>query len=101
MSEPVLPEGEDARTPEDDALDAKLQEAERKKQELQQAGWQWRVEPDGTRFLAHPADPEINVWFHPYTGEQLLSPRLVQRLKEDIERERQGSPGVDPDPPTA
>ncbi len=84
MKEQDLPESEEALTPEEEAVDAKLQEAERQKRELKQAGWQWRETGDGTRLFAHPADPDINVWFHPYTGEQLLSPKLVQRLKDDI-----------------
>ncbi|MCK6486429.1 MAG: hypothetical protein HUU22_11030 [Phycisphaerae bacterium] len=97
MNEQDLPEGEEALTPEEEAVDAKLQEAERQKRELEQAGWQWR-ETDGTRLLAHPANPDINVWFDPYTGEQLLSPKLVQRLKEDADRERQATAGQEWNP---
>jgi hypothetical protein len=29
-------------------------------------------------------DPEINIWYNPYSGEQLLSPKLIERLKKTI-----------------
>lgn len=39
MNEQDLPETEQALTPEQEAVDAKLREAERQKRELEQAGW--------------------------------------------------------------
>ncbi len=31
--------------------------------------------------LVHPDDKEINLWRHPYSGELLFSPKLVERIK--------------------
>lgn len=65
------------------ALEKRLQEAEKQKRELEDQGWVWRG--DGLdKVLSHPGDPDLNIWFHPYSGEQLLSPRLVERLKEQV-----------------
>jgi len=50
-----------------------LREAEEQIRELQQSGWVWRYD-GSTKLLAHPDDPDVNIWFHPYSGEQLLSP---------------------------
>lgn len=64
------------------ALEQKLQDAEAQKRELIKNGWKWHSH-DGTEVLAHPDDPEVNIWFHPYSGEQLLSPKLVEWLKNN------------------
>lgn len=62
-------------------LARRLKEAEEQKRELEARGWIWRG--DGMdKVLSLPGDPEVNIWFHPYSGEQLLSPKLVERLRE-------------------
>lgn len=66
------------------ALEKKLAEAEDHKSELISSGWRWR-DLDGTQVLAHPDDPDANIWFHPYTGEQLYSPGLVELLKKNLQ----------------
>ena len=65
------------------ALEQKLEEAENQKRDLIASGWKWH-DHEGTRLLVHPDDPDVNVWFHPYTGEQLLSPKLVELLVESV-----------------
>ena len=45
--------------------------------ELLDVGWHRR--DDG--MVVHPADEDVNVWRHPYTGQVLLSPKLVELLK--------------------
>jgi hypothetical protein len=45
-------------------------------QELTDLGWH----PEEDR-MVHPSDPEINIWRNPYSGEVLLSPRLVEHIK--------------------
>ena len=68
-----------------------MRDAENEKQELEARGWVWRG-AGIDKVLGHPDDPELHIWFDPYTGEQLLSPKLVQRLKDDFQRDRgQGS----------
>lgn len=65
------------------ALRQRLTESEEHKRDLEARGWVWRG--DGVdRVLSLPNDPDVNIWFHPYTGEQLLSPKLVEKLKQDI-----------------
>jgi hypothetical protein len=78
-------DGDDDATSDDIDLDAKLREAEQTRRELEQCGWVWRGEKDIDKLLCHPDDPEVNVWFHPYSGEQLFSPKLVERLKREAQ----------------
>jgi hypothetical protein len=69
--------------PEDAELDKRLAAAEEERRELERCGLVWRDDPLG-RCPCHPDDPEINTWFDPYTGEQFLSPKLVEQLKRRI-----------------
>ncbi|HEY4310889.1 MAG TPA: hypothetical protein VGN12_15670 [Pirellulales bacterium] len=94
MTQGELDGNRDNESDEDSDLDSKLQAAEQAKKELEQVGWVWRDEND-TKFLCNPSDPDIRIWFHPYSGEQLLSPKLVERLKQDADRERQTDAPVD------
>lgn len=78
-------------TPEEIEADEKrLAEIEAQCQALQQQGWRWSEEDRIKRVLMHPDDPGLNIWYHPYSSEALLSPKLVERLREMDERERQG-----------
>lgn len=86
ISEPHRPFNDDSPpTDEDIELDAKLRESERTRRQLEAQGWVWR--PDGDkeigRLLCHPDDPQINLWFHPYSGDVRISSKLMQRLDDD------------------
>jgi hypothetical protein len=58
----------------------------RETQQLLANGWVWQGEGI-ERQLVLPDDPEVSIWFDPYSGEQLLSPKLVARIQADHERE--------------
>jgi hypothetical protein len=77
---------EDAVAPSDEdlAFETRLREAEAHLRTLEEQGWSWRGDDRITRILCHPEDPEINIWYNPYSGEQLLSPKLIERLKKTI-----------------
>lgn len=83
-------------TPEDIQADEKmLAEMEAEIQGLQQLGWHWSEDDQIHRQLVHPEDPEVSIWYDPYTGEKLLSPKLAERLREIVQRERAaGGPEV-------
>ena len=72
-----------------DQLNAKVSEAEQSRQALEQSGWVWRGDTANDKLLCHPDDPEINIWFNPYSGEQLLSPKLVEHLKRQAQNDSQ------------
>jgi predicted RNA binding protein YcfA (HicA-like mRNA interferase family) len=76
-------EGAFALSDEDLAFETRLRDAEESVRTLEQQGWVWRGDDGTTRILCHPDDPEITVWHNPYTGEQLFSPKLIERLKND------------------
>ena len=68
-------------------------EEERKAAEVQkmirdhvEAGWTW---DSSKNMLTHPDDGDINMWIHLYSHEVLYSPKLVELLKQQVERERQ------------
>jgi hypothetical protein len=83
MDDEILPE--DAAEIEDEA--ESLRKAQRQIQELEQRGWIWRG--DGIdKVLSLHDDPDVNIWFNPYSGEQLLSPKLVERLEQQIRDEK-------------
>src|SRR5690348_1873894 len=76
-------------TPEEiEAGEKILAQMEAEIQDLQQRGWRWSEGDRIRRHLMHPDDPEVKIWYDPYTGEKLLSPKLVERLSEIIQRER-------------
>ncbi len=79
-------------TAEDLAFEAKLRETEQHIRDLEQNGWTWHDDDRIKRVLCHPDDPEIHIWFNPYSGEQLLSPKLVERLKQTVHEERKDLP---------
>lgn len=79
--------------PEDESLAAERVESERKIQSAQAhlreweiAGWQWKPEGGSSieRSLVHPSDPQVSVWFNPYTADIFLSPKLIQGIKEQL-----------------
>jgi hypothetical protein len=67
-----------------EAHDKRIAEMDGQIEDLQRQGWNWSEDDRIKRLLIHPDDPDVNIWFHPYTGESLLSPKLQQRLKEAI-----------------
>ncbi len=82
MDEEISPE----EAAEAEAETKRLRDAQEQIRELEQRGWVWRG--DGIdKVLSLPHDPDVNIWFHPYSGEQLLSPKLVERLKEKSREE--------------
>ena len=83
MIEPDEHDDDIAPTDEGLACEAKLREAEASLKTLEQQGWVWRGGDRATRILCHPEDPEINIWHNPYSGEQLLSPKFIERLKDE------------------
>ena len=46
------------------------------KQALTDLGWS-----HADNQFAHPSNPDLNIWVHPYDGTVLLSPQLVEHLK--------------------
>lgn len=77
---------------EDEAVARRISEAEEYLKDLESVGWRWQT-VDGTRLLVHPHDPECHIFYNPFSGEQLLSPKLVQRIQDDVRRERGKAPG--------
>ncbi|MGO9917334.1 MAG: hypothetical protein ACLQIB_21870 [Isosphaeraceae bacterium] len=84
----------DDQTDDDELTPEEIAEEERKAAEVRamiqehvEAGWTW---DSGTNMLTHPADREINMWIHPYSHDVLYSPKLVEALKQQVERERLG-----------
>lgn len=90
MNQDISPDSDDS--PDDDASfcdperEKKLADAVQECRELQRSGWVWQGGDPRSHCLCHPDDPEISMWFDPYTGEQLLSPKLAERLKNSIQR---------------
>ena len=80
-------------TPEEiNAHDQQMAEMEATIHDLKEQGWIWSEEDSIKRVLMHPDDREINIWFDPYTAEPLLSPKLAERLIEDVRREKHNEP---------
>jgi hypothetical protein len=76
MNDETLPEEAEEVAPTDG-----LRDAEQRVRKMEAQGWVWRG--DGVdKVLSHPDDHDLNVWFHPYSGELLLSPKLVERLRD-------------------
>lgn len=63
-----------------EAHERKVREANERMRELETAGWQ-RGSDGG---LFDPCDPDVNAWMNPYSGEILLSPKLVDRIKASL-----------------
>lgn len=76
----------DEATPEEiDAHDQQMAEMEAEIQDFQDLGWRWS---EGDRILVHPDDPEMLIRYDPFTGEKLLSQKLLEHLRVMVERER-------------
>ena len=76
-------------TPEEiDAHDQQMAEMEAEIQDLQELGWRWSEGDRIHRHLVHPDDPEMTIWYDPYTGEKFLSQKLLEHLRKMVERER-------------
>lgn len=87
---PMSEDGEAFSEPTAEEIEAhqkRLAEMEAQIQDLERQGWRWSEQDRINRVLMHPDDPEINIWFHPYSGESLLSPKLVAELQKLAERE--------------
>lgn len=67
-------------TPEDEAHERKIRETEVWLRDLEQGGWRRRGSGPGTE-LYDPQEPEASVYFNPYSGELLLSPKYIERIK--------------------
>lgn len=52
--------------------------------DLLAAGWKHTND----NMIVHPGDPDINVFFNPYSKELLLSPKLVLALKNQAQAEQ-------------
>lgn len=78
----------DSNSDDDRDIERQLREAAQAQADLLAAGWVWQGADQIQRVLAHPSDPAVNIWFDPYTGKQLLSPRLVEALRREVEAER-------------
>ena len=73
----------DEATYEEQAAEArKRQETERFLLDCQEAGWKWDCEDATKPQLVDPDDPEMSVGFDPFKYELLLSPKLVEQLKQ-------------------
>lgn len=68
-----------------DETDKAQRDAQALQHDLEQAGWKWQGNGID-RMLVNPSNPELNIWFHPYTGESLLSPMLVEWLKRSVQQ---------------
>jgi hypothetical protein len=72
-------------------VERKIREAESEQRDLIASGWKWQG--DGLdKVLIHPDDADYQIWFDPYTGEQYLSPKLVESIKERLQRDRAQKP---------
>ncbi|TWT44965.1 hypothetical protein RAS1_13850 [Phycisphaerae bacterium RAS1] len=60
-----------------DAHERKYHERLADLSEMEKNGWK----SDGNGGLCHPDDPEVSVWFNPYTLDLYLSPKFIERLK--------------------
>lgn len=74
-----LQDTEGPPTPEQEEHERKIKKALDWLRELEEGGWQPRGSEPGTE-LYDPHDPEASVFFNPYTGEILLSPKYVERV---------------------
>jgi hypothetical protein len=75
-------------SPQDEAWEKKLREAEEEFRSLQASGWKSVGKTSSDRQLAHPDDPEMAIWFDHYTGEKFLSPKYVEHLKRQLRNDR-------------
>jgi hypothetical protein len=66
------------------AVDTRMSEMQATIHVLEAQGWKWSEDDKIDRVLASPDDSNVNVWFDPYTGEQFLSPKLVELLKNRL-----------------
>jgi hypothetical protein len=83
---------DDVSSEELDKFNAMHREAEQAKRDFQERGWVWQGEDPIKRVLVHPDDPEMQIWFDPYTGEQFLSRKLLEQLTQDAKREQESGP---------
>jgi hypothetical protein len=65
-----------AEAAEQSAFEAKRLDAEKHLKELEAAGWTLEYQQ-----WPHPDDPEMFIYLDPYTADELLSPKLVERIK--------------------
>ncbi len=67
-------------SPEDEARTRKIREGETWLRELELSGWRRKGSGPGIE-LHDPQEPEASVFFNPYSGELLLSPKYIERIK--------------------
>lgn len=75
---------EDATPAEFEAEERRIEALNAEILDFQRRGWTWN---QAENLLIHPDDPDANIWIHPYSGEKLYSPRLVELLREQKDRE--------------
>ncbi len=83
----ALEEGDELTPAEQAEEEGKVAEVQQMIREHADAGWNW---DSSKNMLTHADDGELNMWIHPYTHEVLYSPKLVELLKQQVERESQG-----------
>ncbi len=89
MTEPDRPQPESRRLSKEDK---QLREAEQTQRDLEAQGWKWQDKNSILPKLTHPDDPDAFISFDPWTGEELLSPKLAQSLAQMARAERQQLP---------
>ena len=80
MTDEEMQDIEGPPTPEDEARDRKIRDSETWLRDLEHSGWRRRGSGLDTE-LYDPLDPEVSVWRDPYSGEVLLSPKYIERVK--------------------
>ena len=64
--------------------DAQMSQIDEFIEHMQAQGWTWSEADRTKRELRHPDDPEVSIWFDPYTGEEFLSPKLAEQLRKKL-----------------
>ncbi|HZZ79958.1 MAG TPA: hypothetical protein VFE62_15675 [Gemmataceae bacterium] len=72
-------------------VDEQLREAEQTRRDLEAHGWKWQ-DHEILPTLTHPDDPDVSISFDPWTGEELLSPKLGEWLVQIARAERKQLP---------
>ncbi|MBL8880863.1 MAG: hypothetical protein JNG88_17250 [Phycisphaerales bacterium] len=60
-----------------DAHERRYHETMADLRDMEKSGWK----SDGDGGLCDPDDPEVSVWFDPYTLDLYLSPKYIERVK--------------------
>jgi hypothetical protein len=87
MTDDAFEEGDELTLAERAENDRKFADVQQMIRDHVDAGWNW---DSSKNMLTHADDSEVNMWIHPYTHEVLYSPKLVELLKQQVERESKG-----------